>query len=119
TAQLLKSHLLPKALYRLARTADPTKPNPVFVTPKAAQITSNQLANHLLCRDCEERFNRGGETWVMANRWHSETNFPIHAALATSAPLSWLRAAPRFTPPARSLASIPTSSPTFEEVSSG
>ena len=51
-----------------------------------AVVTSAQASAHLLCADCEERFNKGGEDWVLKNCWRSRTRFPLHAALTTATP---------------------------------
>ena len=45
--------------------------------------SSAQARAHLLCAECEGRFNLGGENWVLQNCWRSPTNFPLHLALTT------------------------------------
>jgi hypothetical protein len=32
-----------------------------------ARRSSGQIADELLCRDCEQRFSKNGETWVIEN----------------------------------------------------
>jgi hypothetical protein len=81
---------MPAALYALARRSGSA--NPVVVTPEIAVQISNQAQAPLLCADCEDRFNRGGETWMLRNRWLSETVSPIHAALPAVAPIPGSRA---------------------------
>ena len=52
----------------------------------AAFMSSAQAHAHLLCGDCEHRFNDGGEDWVLKNCWRSPTNFPLHSALMGATP---------------------------------
>lgn len=87
-AELQDSHLLPKAFYKLAWAAGGRNPNPIVVTPKVALKTSRQVSDYLLCRDCEERFNKGGEKWIVENCWRGETDFPLNAALKAATPIA-------------------------------
>jgi len=62
------SHLIPAALYRLARNNRPQKglsPDPVLLSGKRAIQTSHQVKGSLLCPKCEDRFNKHGETIVI------------------------------------------------------
>ncbi|MXZ71325.1 MAG: hypothetical protein F4Z04_07445 [Acidobacteria bacterium] len=84
TRELCDSHLLPAAFYRILDD------NEVVVVDKdkTAVLTSAQARAHLLCSDCEARFNRGGEDWVLKNCWRSPKRFLLHSALATAIPFS-------------------------------
>jgi len=62
---LRESHLLPAAVYKLSRETDRRNPNPVVVRPTGAGTTSRQVSDHFLCADCEERFSRNGERYVL------------------------------------------------------
>lgn len=62
---LQNSHLLPKALYRLLRTAGKKNPSPVWFNRNSAWTSSSQFADQLLCSDCEQLFHRNGEDWVL------------------------------------------------------
>lgn len=64
---LRDSHLLPAALYRLARDASDRNPNPVIVTKAVASQRSAQISQYLLCGTCEDRFSRHGERHVLKN----------------------------------------------------
>ena len=86
TADLQDSHFLPKAFYKLARNAGDKNPNPIIVNPNVAMKTSQQASDHLLCAVCEDRFNKGGESWITQHCWRSETNFPLHFALKAAMP---------------------------------
>ena len=65
-AELQESHLLPRAVFRLARQEQDENPNPIVVTPRGALATSRQISNRLLCGQCEDRFSRCGERFVLS-----------------------------------------------------
>jgi hypothetical protein len=83
---LKSSHFIPAAFYKIARKSDPTGENPVVVTKDIVMQTSKQAQIHLLCGDCEDRFNKGGETWVLANCWQADGTFPLRDALLVTSP---------------------------------
>jgi hypothetical protein len=64
--RLRKSHLLPAALWRGARDPRLANPNPVVMTRTAATTSSSQLRERLLCAECEDRFNKNGERYVLS-----------------------------------------------------
>jgi len=68
-ADLVESHLIPRAFYKLARTPERTNPNPVVVYKGKAKTTSKQVKEHFLCSVCEDRFNKGGENFTL--KWCS------------------------------------------------
>jgi hypothetical protein len=84
------SHLLPKAIYRwLQRSmAGQKNANPVHVTATQATTKSFQVAEYLLCPECEDRFRLQGEDWVLANGFRGGSSFPIHGALTNAQPLA-------------------------------
>lgn len=84
TRELCDSHLLPAAFYRILNKGEVV----VVDKDKTAVLTSAQARAHLLCSDCEARFNSGGEDWVLKNCWRSRTQFPLHSALTTAIPFS-------------------------------
>jgi len=51
TRTLQRSHLIGKVIYALNRDDDN---DPVMMTPERTIITSRQMWQHLLCRDCEQ-----------------------------------------------------------------
>lgn len=53
----------------------------VVVAGKTAFQTSAQARGHVLCWDCEQRFNVRGENWVIENCWQSAERFPLHGSL--------------------------------------
>lgn len=85
---LLLSHFVPAGAYRLVRDDDAPNPNPVIVSTTVTIQSSQQARDHLLCADCEDRFNKRGEGWFFQNCWRSNQNFPISSALQASEPSS-------------------------------
>lgn len=82
---LRDSHLLPKSLYRIVCTGE-RNTNPVIMTPEAALQTSKQVRDYLLCDDCELRFNRGGEKYVLDNCFRGEGKFRLRKTLEAHEP---------------------------------
>jgi hypothetical protein len=62
---LQKSHLLPRSLYKKVRTTGRKNNDPFLITTERRRSTSHQFQDYLLCKDCEHRFNVGGEKYVM------------------------------------------------------
>jgi hypothetical protein len=83
---LVKSHLLPAALYRHVRVSDRKNTNPILVTSKIHKSTSAQIQQYLLCEHCEDRFNKRGERWVLHNCFRGAGKFLLHARLASCKP---------------------------------
>jgi len=59
---LCKSYYYGRAVHTLGRE---NGEDPVMMTPKVIMATQRQLWAHLLCRDCEGRLNKLGETPVL------------------------------------------------------
>src|ERR1035438_7986244 len=86
-SDLLDSHFIPAAMYKRLRNASTKNLNPVIVTSKVTSSTSRQIKHHLLCSDCEDRFNKNGEMEVL--KWVSDgKRFPIVELLGRSVPFS-------------------------------
>src|SRR2546425_8654579 len=75
-AALVRSHLLPRSLYEMARTPSKKNSNPVMVTSKKVGTDSKQLWCYLLCKDCEQLFNKNGEDYVMRQVFNGK-DFPL------------------------------------------
>jgi hypothetical protein len=75
---LQESHLMPRALYRMAR-GDSTNGNqdPYVVTKKGRKQTSHQTKDYLLCRECEQRFSKNCEDYVMRLVTKRSGAFPL------------------------------------------
>lgn len=60
--QLVRSHLLPAALYNYCRKPEM---EPIRVTSEIVMSTSRQTQDYLLCHECESVLNEGGEKWMV------------------------------------------------------
>lgn len=88
TRALQDSHYLPKGAYKRNRAPGLKDSRPVVLSSDELVQSSIQLSDYLLCSDCEQKFNRNGESWVLANipRDYGE-KFPIVDALNAEAPI--------------------------------
>jgi hypothetical protein len=85
-ASLEDSHFLSAGIYGILRDDNEKNPNPWLLTKKTAVQTSRQMTARLLCRDCEQRFSKFGENWVLAHCLHKDRSFPLAAILASRTP---------------------------------
>lgn len=79
--QLCESHLMPKALYA------PGRKGIQYATRLQSGQNPEHLKAHLLCSDCEQRFNKLGEWEVL--RWlapKARNKFPLHERLRVALP---------------------------------
>jgi hypothetical protein len=84
--RLVRSHLMPAALYAMSREVGARVPNPIMVTRLTSVSTSRQIWARLLCTECEHRFNVGGEHYVLT-LVHEGTHFPLLERLNVAVPL--------------------------------
>jgi hypothetical protein len=73
---LLRSHLLPAAMYKYILDPKKKNDNPVVVGRKITATTSKQVVEYLLCASCEDLFNRNGERWMLKQVWNGRS-FPL------------------------------------------
>jgi hypothetical protein len=59
----------------------------VLIGGGKSRISSRQASDYLLCADCEDRFNKRGETWVLKICWRDEKTFKLRDALLATKPL--------------------------------
>jgi hypothetical protein len=85
--ELRNSHLLPKSMYRLLRNDGFSNPNPFIHGEERGVQTSKQAQQYLLCGECEQRFSKRGEAWVIAHCWRSVGEFRIQEILFHSTPI--------------------------------
>jgi hypothetical protein len=81
---LCSSHLIPAAISRWIRTSNRdsgSSKGPIHVTTDSIFQNDYKVADYLLCRDCEERFNNGGERWVLDNTYRGSERFQLRSAL--------------------------------------
>jgi hypothetical protein len=60
SVELRRSHFIPAAAYKSAFKSSDGAP-PVIMNSSVTMITSAQVADYVLCGDCEQRLNEGGE----------------------------------------------------------
>ena len=58
----------------------------IVVTKEATFQSGNQFKLPLLCQACEIRFQQGGETWTLGNRYRSDGSFPLRNMLLAAKP---------------------------------
>jgi hypothetical protein len=84
--ELRESHFLPAAVYAQLRNNAEQNANPVLITSRVSLTTSKQITDRVLCGECEERFSKLGESWVLANMARPD-GFLIQEALLATNPL--------------------------------
>jgi hypothetical protein len=84
---LCKSHFLPKAIFKTLRSRANSNPNPLLFGAGFRYQTSEQAQAYLLCEECESRFRRNGEDWVLANCLRPGGKFPLRDSLDDAAPV--------------------------------
>lgn len=81
--QLVRSHLIPRAVYEYVRTVDKS---PYAISNEFHGHTDRQLQDHLLCSECEDTLNKGGETWLLPLLAEYDGPFPFHDLLTEIPP---------------------------------
>lgn len=84
TKSLRKSHLMPAAMYKNVVGQTNTR-NPVVIARNVSAPSSKQVADYLLCADCEDLFNKNGERWMLSHGWNGES-FPLRDRLNVAMP---------------------------------
>jgi hypothetical protein len=86
---LCDSHYLPKRSYEFARAPELKNPNPVMSVNGQLKQISDQYRGCVLCEDCEDRFSKRGEKWVLANVLDGSGGaFPLQDALGPMKPVA-------------------------------
>lgn len=80
---IVRSHLIPQAVYDYCRAPGG---NPIFITSKLVLETSRQAQHPLLCKECEEILNKGGESWLMPLLAQHEGPFPFYDLVTKKPP---------------------------------
>jgi hypothetical protein len=78
---------MPRGLYKPLRDETRANPNPVFITHTSTSTTSKQITDYVLCFDCEQRFSKNGETYVMS-QVNRNGRFPIIERMEVAIPES-------------------------------
>lgn len=81
--ELQDSHLMPRALYRMARgSGTEGNQDPHVLTAKERKSSSHQIKDRVLCGECEQRFSKNGEDYVMRLVTKRSGQFPLLDMLA-------------------------------------
>jgi len=78
--QLVKSHLIPRAVYDYCRPPDD---DPIIMTNEVVTFSSRQTKDYVLCMDCEDILNSDGETWVLPLLADMDGGFPLYDILTS------------------------------------
>ncbi len=80
---LRDSHFLPAALGDFCR---PRGGHAIVLSPEIIIESDRMLHDYVFCDDCEDIFNKGGESWVLPLLARLETSFPLYDLLTKQAP---------------------------------
>ena len=83
---LKNSHFLPAGVYKRLRDTNEKNPNPWMLSKKTVVQTSKQKTAPLLCLECEQRFSKNGEHWVLGHCLQEDGSFPLASILASRVP---------------------------------
>src|SRR5438309_10471962 len=87
TKLLCWSHFIPSGLiYQLGNASGLSNSEPVWLTKDLILQSCRPICDYLLCEDCEDRFSKNGETWVVDNVYQEGGGFPILEALKKAVP---------------------------------
>ena len=83
---LLDSHYLPRSVYKSNREKTLRNQNPIILGAKVRQ-DQEQVTDYVFCADCEERFSKHGESWVLRRIPHEYgQSFELQDALRNETP---------------------------------
>lgn len=86
---LRDSHFLPRSGYKKMRASDLKNPNPVVLSAGKAKQSSLQVRDYKFCGVCEERFNKGGEAWILSKiPQNYGAPFWLHTLLNSKIPIA-------------------------------
>jgi hypothetical protein len=83
---LRNSHFISASILKTLRADDLPNPNPIVLTHEMAFSTSRPITGYVLCSECEDRFNKSGEAWTLANMVRDDS-FPLWDTLRQTEPL--------------------------------
>ncbi len=85
---LRDSHFVPRAYYKRFRERTLAHTEPVLASQEKSLLSGEQAHDYLLCEECEARFSRNGEKWVLENCWREPDDFPLRTRLIAAGPSS-------------------------------
>lgn len=74
---------MPAAMYDYCR---PLGEHPISISSDLVIASDRQLRDYLLCAECEESLNHGGETWLLPLLSHYQGPFPFYDILTKFPP---------------------------------
>ena len=83
TKKIADSHFIPKAVYAYCRDSEG---NTIVINPEFLGFSDRQIHTPLLCFDCEDILNKGGEAWLMPLLAEYDGKFPLHEMVTRLAP---------------------------------
>lgn len=83
TKNVVSSHLIPAKAYEYFHAPGA---HPISISSKVVMATDRQLQAYLLCLECEDRLNNGGEMWLLPLFATYEGSFPFYDLLTTVPP---------------------------------
>ena len=83
TKDVVSSHLMPAALFEYCRMS---AGHPISFSTQLVIESSRQLQHPLLCLDCEDILNKGGENWLLPLFAKYQGEFPFHTLLTKLPP---------------------------------
>src|SRR5258705_68866 len=83
TKKVVSSHLIPAKVYDYLRAPGT---HPIAISKDVVMATDRQLQANLLCPECEDRLNKGGEMWLLPLFATYEGPFPFYDLLTKIPP---------------------------------
>jgi hypothetical protein len=83
TKKVVMSHLIPAKVYDYLHAPGT---HPISISSKVVMATDYQLKASLLCLECEDRLNKGGEMWLLPLFATFEGSFPFYDLLTKVPP---------------------------------
>jgi hypothetical protein len=84
--ELVLSHYMPAAMYAyIKRGSIATHDHPIVMGKRLTSMTSLQVKDYLLCAECEDLFNKNGETYTLGWMWNGK-DFPLYDRLQLALP---------------------------------
>src|SRR5436309_2197591 len=80
--RLCLSHYMPKSAYRIQTTLGGS----IGINAKTAVLQPKQVADCILCLQCEQRFRQNGEDWVMSHCYRGD-RFRLREMLLPAIPV--------------------------------
>jgi hypothetical protein len=71
---------------RMYEYCTPPGGHPISISSDLVIESDRQLMDYLLCADCEDNLNKGGETWLLPLLARYKAEFPFHDLLARVPP---------------------------------